>query len=167
MFTLPNLPSHMRTSQGHISGRIRWLVETYERGNQAAFARRIGMSAAGLSRIVNGGEPSAETTRNILEALPRVRAEWLLYGEGEPELDTKGRPVVRLRLDTDDASAAETMLEYYEGMVRQINGHGAPPEEVALRKRDLVEGLKRLHSAAGPVPSWVYELERRIATGEL
>lgn len=68
---------------------------------------------------------------------------------------------------TPDEQKAEDLFHHFEGMIRQMGGTGADPEELVLRKLDAVEGIRRLYAATTGIPEWVYGMERRIKRGEL
>jgi hypothetical protein len=52
-------------------------------------------------------------------------------------------------------------------MVRRMGGADVAPEELRLRKLDVVDGLTRLYAAQGTVPGWIYELKGRILRDEI
>jgi phage repressor protein C with HTH and peptisase S24 domain len=68
-----------------INQRISLLVQELDSGNKLAFSKRIGMSNQGLGEIIGERQstPSFPKLTQMLRALPQVRMEWLLLGEGE------------------------------------------------------------------------------------
>ena len=62
---------------------------------------------------------------------------------------------------------AEDLFRHFEGMVRRMGGADVAPEELRLRKLDVVDGLTRLYAAQGTVPGWIYELKGRILRDEI
>jgi transcriptional regulator with XRE-family HTH domain len=66
------------------SERIEFLIRNLEGGSGAKFAQRVGMSAAGLSRIRSGEFGIRLKIDPILRAYPSINREWLETGEGYP-----------------------------------------------------------------------------------
>lgn len=121
-------------------------------------AAKAGVGYATMHGLVKGkrGNPSIVTLEKISSAYG-VSVQWLL---DDPTVDLSGRY-------SQDAQAAVAMMEHFEGVVRRMGGADVDPDELVLRKLDVIEGLKRLYGAAGGVPDWVYDMERRIKRGEL
>lgn len=115
-------------------------------------AKRLGVSKGAFQNLLNGSTPQADTLRRMEEAVER---EGLLGGMAEEGA-----------LPADQA-AAQSLFEHFEGMVRRTSGEGVAPEELQLRKMDVVEGLGRLYAMAGAVPAWINELKGRIERGEI
>lgn len=90
-----------RADEGFLA-RLRELVALA--GTASGLARKAGISQGGLSRYLNGGEPS----RRVLVALARatgVEIAWLAAGEG---------PMVkREALELDDTTSTLRLLPYY------------------------------------------------------
>jgi hypothetical protein len=72
-------------SETTINQRIKILVDELDGGNKLAFSKRVGMSNQGLGEIIGERQstPSYPKLEKMLRALPQVRMEWLLLGEGE------------------------------------------------------------------------------------
>jgi len=68
-----------------VNQRIKMLVDEFERGNKLVFSKRVGISNQALGDIIGGKmtNPSYLSLCKIAKALPKVRIEWLLLGEGE------------------------------------------------------------------------------------
>ena len=64
--------------------RISLLINALEGGTGAAFANRIGLSVAQVSKIKNGRNGIAKHINTILKAYPVVNRSWLETGEGYP-----------------------------------------------------------------------------------
>lgn len=62
---------------------MRSIIERFEDGNQAAFARSLGLSKQAVSKMLGGAIPSGGTLETLMRRYPLVRAEWLLTGRGE------------------------------------------------------------------------------------
>lgn len=60
------------------------VVDAFEKGKKAAFARKAGISPQGAQELLAGrrGEPSFKVLVKILESYPQVRIEWLVLGKG-------------------------------------------------------------------------------------
>jgi transcriptional regulator with XRE-family HTH domain len=139
---------------GSVGERIRWVIEERLGVTHADFARRLGVKPPQLSRWVNRPDsPPSEPYLERIAGLGNVPVAWLRYGEGGT-----GR---------EDEIAAEDLFRHFEGMVRRMGGADVAPEELRLRKLDVVDGLTRLYSAQGTVPGWIYELKGRILRDEI
>lgn len=149
-----------------VGARLRWVVEEHLEVSHAEFARRLGIKRPQLSRWVNRPErPPSEASLERIAELAGVSVAWLRYGLGDPlGSDGDGR---HGRAEGEDELSAEELFRHFEGVVRRMGGADVAPEELKLRKLDVVEGLKRLYGAQGGVPGWVYTLEGRIARDEL
>jgi transcriptional regulator with XRE-family HTH domain len=148
-----------------IGDRIRWIVEERLGTTHGDFARRLGVKPPQLSRWINRPDyPPSESYLGRIAELGGVRVAWLRYGVGDPaEEDGAGTEPVA----TGDQLAAEDLFRHFEGMVRRMGGADVAPEELRLRKLDVVEGLTRLYAAGGTIPGWVYDLKGRILRDEL
>lgn len=144
-----------------IGERIRWVIEERLGTSHAEFARRLGVKPPQLSRWINRVDlPPGEGYAARIASLGEVPLAWLRYGVGDPGDDEAGSA-------ESDQLAAEQLFRHFEGMVRRMGGAGVAPEELKLRKLDVVEGLSRLYAAQGAIPGWVYELKGRILRDEL
>lgn len=140
---------------GSVGERIRWLIEEGLGVTHADFARRLGVKPPQLSRWINRPDsPPSEPYLERMARLGNVPVAWLRYGEG----GAGGR---------EDEIAAEDLFRHFEGMVRRMGGADVAPEELRLRKLDVVDGLTRLYAAQGTVPGWIYELKGRILRDEI
>ena len=65
--------------------RLNFLVDNLENGNQADFARRIGVRSGVVGDMFGKrrNKPSFDVLAKIASAYPQLRVEWLLSGEGE------------------------------------------------------------------------------------
>ena len=148
-----------------LGDRIRWIVEGRLRLSHAEFSRRLGVKPPQLSRWINRAEfPPGEAYLERIAELGGVPVSWLRYGVGEPDTAERGHPDAELE---GDELTARDLFRHFEGMVRRMGGAGVMPDELRLRKLDVVEGLMRLYAAQGTVPGWVYELKGRILRDEL
>ena len=149
-----------RPGPGGVGERIRWIIEERLGTSHAEFARRLGVKPPQLSRWINRADyPPGEGYAARIAELGGVSLAWLRYGEGEA--GDGGRP------RAGDELATEELFRHFEGMVRRMGGAGVAPDELKLRKLDVVEGLSRLYAAQGGIPGWVYELKGRILRDEL
>lgn len=151
-------------STSSIGDRVRWIVEDRLEISHAEFARRLGVKAPQLSRWINRPDyPPGEGYVARIAELGGVPASWLRYGVGDPDSAVDGEREPR----GGDELTAEELFQHFEGMVRRMGGAGVAPDELRLRKLDVVEGLTRLYAAQGGVPGWVYDLKGRILRDEL
>jgi hypothetical protein len=154
------------TEPGSIGERIRWIVEEHLGIAHLEFAHRLGVKPPQLSRWINRpGSPPGEAYLARMAELGGVSLPWLRYGVGEP-VEVAGDAGDETALAEDELGARD-LFQHFEGMVRRMEGAGAAPEELRLRKLDVIEGLMRLHAAQGTIPAWVYELRGRILKDEL
>lgn len=70
--------------QESVNQRLNLIVDTFEKGKKAAFARKAGMSPQGAQEILAGrkGDPSFKVLVKILESYPSIDANWLVLGQG-------------------------------------------------------------------------------------
>lgn len=70
--------------QNAVNQRLNFIVDNFEGGKKAAFARKVGMSPQGVQEILAGrkGDPSFKVLVKILESYPQVRIDWLVLGQG-------------------------------------------------------------------------------------
>jgi hypothetical protein len=150
-----------------IGDRIRWTIEEHLGSSHTDFSRRLGVKPPQLSRWINRPDyPPSEAYLGRIAELGGVRVAWLRYGVGDPLVgEEDGAPAEAA--PTGDQLAAEDLFRHFEGMVRRMGGADVAPEELRLRKLDVVEGLTRLYAAQGTIPGWVYELKGRILRDEL
>ena len=66
------------------SERIKLLINFLEGGNASAFARKIGISKANISKMRAGTVSLRLHINSILAAYPAVSREWLTSGQGYP-----------------------------------------------------------------------------------
>lgn len=147
-----------RSGPSAMGERIRWVIEERLGTSHAEFARRLGVKPPQLSRWINRADfPPGEGYAARIAALGGVPLAWLRYGVGAPDESPA----------SGDELAAEELFRHFEGMVRRMGGAGVRPEELKLRKLDVVDGLSRLYAAQGAIPGWVYDLKGRILRDEL
>lgn len=99
--------------QQTINQRINFLVEHFEKGRKAAFARTAGISPQGLQELLTGrqGDPSFKVLTKILEGYPQVQTDWLVLGKGQmlkDSIDVDGPNarglLISLNTDLEDTS---------------------------------------------------------------
>lgn len=66
--------------------RIRYVIDAFEGGNSARFARKVGISKYAVCRMCAGTASVAPHAAAITAAYPLVSMAWLLTGEGNPPL---------------------------------------------------------------------------------
>ena len=151
-----------------IGDRIRWIIEDRLRTSHAEFSRRLAVKPPQLSRWINRPDyPPGETYLARIAELGEVPVAWLRYGVGDPLAGEENGASSEAAAPAADELAAEDLFRHFEGMVRRMGGAEVAPEELRLRKLDVIEGLTRLYAAQGTVPGWVYDLKGRILRDEL
>jgi len=95
--------------------RINYIIEHFEGGNAADFARKIGKSAPAVSKLRKGQYRFLSYVDVIAKAYPTINCRWLLTGYGEPEAPETSRSSMKTRLDrlTD---AVDAVIERLESM---------------------------------------------------
>lgn len=92
-----------------IAQRISVLIEKAEKGKQASFSEKTGISASSVnSMLKNQANPRGDTIGQILTAYPTLNARWLITGEGrmwEAEED------VELRKSLEECQEARKAME--------------------------------------------------------
>jgi transcriptional regulator with XRE-family HTH domain len=70
--------------QDSVNQRLSFLVDTFEQGKKASFARKAGISPQAAQEILAGrrSEPSFKVLVKILENYPQVCTDWLVLGKG-------------------------------------------------------------------------------------
>lgn len=65
-----------------VNQRLNLIVDTFEKGKKASFARKVGISPQGVQEMLTGrkGDPSFKVLIKILESYPQVCTEWLVLG---------------------------------------------------------------------------------------
>jgi hypothetical protein len=117
--------------------RLNFIVDTFEKGNQADFARRIGVRSGVVGDMFGKrrNKPSFDVLGKIASAYPQLRVEWLLTGEGD-----------RLKRGT----AKEESMEYFQSLLTRphIKDRITPPteNEVAERPDPEVDWRQRLEA---------------------
>jgi transcriptional regulator with XRE-family HTH domain len=132
--------------QQTINQRINFLVEHFEKGRKAAFARTAGISPQGLQELLTGrqGDPSFKVLTKILEGYPQVQTDWLVLGRGQMLKDSIGAdgPSTRgllLALNAD-LDATSKRLTYWQEKLKSC-----------FAKQDLIDmELTFLHEAPEP-----------------
>ena len=75
----------MLIDESPVYQRLNFIVDSFEKGNQADFARRIGVRSGVVGDMFGKrrNKPSFDVLSKIVSAYPQLRVEWLLTGEGE------------------------------------------------------------------------------------
>lgn len=111
-------------------------------------ARAARKSPGWITQFLDGATPYAATLDELEEGLNRLDA-----GEGG------GQP---------DQEALNLLGADFDQLAKYIGGVPASdPVEARLRKLDVLEGLRRVFSAYGPVPGSWYRLKEMVEKGEL
>jgi transcriptional regulator with XRE-family HTH domain len=113
--------------QSTVNQRLNLIVDTFEKGVKAAFARKAGISPQGAQEILAGrkGDPSFKVLVKILESYPVLDANWLVLGRGEM-LKEEGYKSVET--PPDEAPSPKSLEEVVQQLVatelnrRHING---------------------------------------------
>ena len=98
------------------STRLKWLIDDLGMNNNS-FSKEIGLSNnSTIGRIVNEDrEPSFRVLHSILTTYPKIDANWLLTGDGEP----------------------------YKKLVKKKDKEEPLKDEIILNQRKLIEKLEK------------------------
>ena len=78
--------------------RIQFIIDSYEDGNAASFAKRIGTSPSSVSKLRKGVFNIGAFAEKIARAYPNLNCRWLLTGEGQPAAPEPPRDAIEKRL---------------------------------------------------------------------
>ena len=79
--------------------RIQYIIDSYEDGNAASFAKRIGTSPSSVSKLRKGLFGIGAFAEKIARAYPRLNCRWLLTGEGTPLSEELSKDAIEKRLN--------------------------------------------------------------------
>ncbi len=173
--------------QTSVNQRLNLLVDLFEKGKKAAFARKAGISPQGAQELLAGrkGDPSFKVLIKILEAYPQIRTDWLLFGKDDMLRTEVGLlPTVKATEDSGDSflpqdyllefekQRAEDLAEYRKEFTQRIRDRNTLQALVQyLAKRDTsgeVEKIQQLAPLAlnldinrvekGPIADAYYEV---------
>jgi hypothetical protein len=90
-----------------VNQRLIIIVDTFEKGKKAGFARATGLSTTGVQEMLAGrqNEPSFQALTKILKAYPQISTEWLISGRGEM---IKGQQPEGASLTSGEATVVES-----------------------------------------------------------
>jgi len=67
----------------HPGKKIQWIIDHYEKGNKAAFARRVSLKGPTIDSYINEKtKPGYDAVKNILRAYPEINIEWFILNQG-------------------------------------------------------------------------------------
>lgn len=121
-----------------VSSRLKGFLS--ERGiNNNTFARMIGTNSMTVGRQLNGVNPlSIETIVETLRNFPNISAYWLLFGEGDILIESKGeRPAVEEKEVGLAACNAQLLTELAEqrAMLQKAQGQITQLLEIVRRQQ--------------------------------
>lgn len=138
--------------QDSVNQRLNLIVDTFERGVKAAFARKAGISAQGVQELLAGrkGDPSFKVLVRILENYPTVDANWLVLGRGNmlrEEISSNSSAQVMMPQTKDIiALVRQAVVEQTEKFQANQQVFAAQLNEQILRER--VEDISGLENEA-------------------
>jgi phage repressor protein C with HTH and peptisase S24 domain len=133
--------------------RLNFIVDNLEGGNQAEFARRIGVRSGVVGDMFGKrrNKPSFEVLGKIVAAYPQLRVEWLLLGEGEM-LKTAVQP------NTSALHSAEKAIEPHVVAIAEGDNTAAPLYNIRTAASYLGAGQSQERPEPDGVislPSWL------------
>jgi len=79
-----------RSNKRDVANRVIFLLDSLWQGNRTAMANAVGCCQSAVSQIATGRRPPGRSLLTRIASLPVVNPGWLLTGDGEPLLTTKG-----------------------------------------------------------------------------
>ncbi len=112
--------------------RLVEVINSFYKGNKAAFAREMGYNKSTLSTMIKReGNPSTEFVTKILSTHTEVNARWFLLGVGkmlESQEDSNGEAVSRnevsnLRKEVEYLKENNSQLKESNDQLKEINSY--------------------------------------------
>lgn len=67
----------------HPGKKIKWIIEHFENGNTAAFARKVFLTAPTVDAYIKENtKPGYDAVQNILRAYPEINIHWFILNQG-------------------------------------------------------------------------------------
>jgi transcriptional regulator with XRE-family HTH domain len=166
-------------SQQSVNDRLVIMVDYFEKGKKAAFARKADISPQAAQEILAGrrSEPSFKVLVRILQAYPQVHADWLVLGKGPMLQDAsvdgvRREPVYATREQFEKASSQrmehEAIGDAYMSIIKpelleQVKNHRENIKAKAIAEQDA---LMKIYAVGESVPSSNSQLSARLAISE-
>jgi hypothetical protein len=105
------------------SERLKTVIDTYEAGNNAAFAKKIGIPATTLHGYLSEDGQDRVKSKVLIRIFEEydVDANWLLLGEGEMK---------RGSAELSEFERTDPIAQRMRYAVRLMKEHGGSPEEI-------------------------------------
>jgi hypothetical protein len=145
-----------------VNERLNLIVDTFEKGVKAAFARKASISSQGAQEILAGrkGDPSFKVLAKILESYPAVDANWLVLGQGAmlraamPALEGEDAGPKELTSSSPPTATAEVaiMAVYVDSRLKtNPDGFGL---EIASKEYQakVVKAIRTIQQTTGALP---------------
>jgi transcriptional regulator with XRE-family HTH domain len=141
--------------------RVTWLLQELYGNNQREMAESVGISQAAISKIVSGKQGVGMRTLAAIASDPRINANWLFSGEGEP-LQVQGGTIKKKSLKSQQAesSAGPKTLQQSEEVAEE-KARDIPAPKTLPVSRTVLAGFPHgdAHVMSGssfPVPEFFY-----------
>lgn len=99
------------------------LREAMQGASINAFARKAGLSASSVHRILHGGEPSLSTIFQLADAA-NVSANWLMTGRDPQNTQIDYQSGTQLNGFANDAAPTQLDANFSEVVIRSLPAHG-------------------------------------------
>ncbi|KOF02702.1 hypothetical protein [Roseivirga seohaensis] len=67
----------------HPGKKIKWIIDNYEKGNSAEFARKVALSGPTVkSYIDEKTKPGYDALQSILRVYPQINLHWFILNQG-------------------------------------------------------------------------------------
>ncbi len=94
-----------------MNDRIKKILEHLQVSN-ADFAKTIGIQPSNVSQVLSGRQnPSSSFLKKLLDAYPKINANWLITGHGEMFTSINTNQVSQRSLFSQDTEPNETKVE--------------------------------------------------------
>ena len=91
--------------------RVEFIINHFEAGNAASFARKIGKSKSAVSKLRRGIYGFTSYADKIAVAYPLINCRWLLTGDGDPVAREATEDEILSRLDRIEKRVASRSLK--------------------------------------------------------
>jgi hypothetical protein len=152
--------------QQTINQRLNFIVDTFERGVKAAFARKAGISPQGAQELLAGrkGDPSFKVLVKILESYPTVDANWLVLGRGSM---TQEGALVPSPNQATFIPSKEELEELVQRIVAAQLARSATADDTHVRKVLAASERDRIEAKQEELINRITDMEQEVKTADL
>lgn len=154
--------------QKSINQRLNFLVDTFEQGKKASFARKAGISPQAAQEILAGrrSEPSFKVLVKILENYPQVCTDWLVLGEGPMlKVDVRQDASMPYKPNTAAAALQAKAADLMQELTKEQSKYERLKEIEASLDAAIVESynyIRSEHDENEWITKWLYQVTTAI-----